>query len=145
MGTTLVALAVSLSTNAACWAHVGDSRLYRLRGNELTLLTADHTRFGERVAPSSPIPLDLPHTNELLAALGVEPRVTPEHGSGQLADGDIYLLCSDGISSLVPAAELQRRLGAARPLDAIGVDVADAALLGGGNDNLSLVLIRVSA
>src|SRR5215831_2487074 len=72
MGTTLVALQLGSASDHAAWAHVGDSRLYRLRGATLDLLTADHTRYGDAFRGGGTVPLDLPHTNQLTAALGID-------------------------------------------------------------------------
>jgi protein phosphatase len=122
MGTTLVALALSAEAGLACWAHVGDSRLYRMRDGQLALLTADHTRFGGPYAPGSVVPLDLPHTNELLAALGVEASVHADQGSAP--------------------EEIERLLLDDRPLAETGKRLFERALDAGGSDNLSLVLVR---
>lgn len=141
MGTTVVALA--LGRNAA-WVHVGDSRLYRLRRGHLTLLTADDTRYGREIAPGSPIPLELPHTNELLSALGVERYVHITLGEDELHPGDVYLLCSDGLSGLVPASVIHETLVDSRDPAVAGEILLARALDAGGNDNASLIVVRYS-
>lgn len=144
MGTTVVAVTLSKSPRRVTWAYVGDSRLYRWRKGELQLLTADHTRFGGRFAGSEEIPLELPHTNELLAALGIEPEIAPGLGAAPWRNGDVYLLCSDGISGLVSPAQLITDLGQPDPLDTVGARVVEHALEAGGSDNASVVLVRAS-
>ena len=142
MGTTVIALAVHLSPKRVAWAYVGDSRLYRYRKGELRLLTADHTRFGGKHANSEEIPLDLPHTNELFAALGIEPEVQPGSGSDTWHNGDVYLLCSDGISGMLTPAQIDAELSQAAPIDEIGAGLVARALEAGGSDNASVVVVR---
>jgi serine/threonine protein phosphatase PrpC len=139
MGTTIVALALG---RRAAWVHVGDSRLYRFRGGELTLLTADDTRFGRQIAMGAPVPLDLPHTNELLCALGVERQVHTSIGESDLEPGDVFLLCSDGVSGLVSAEDIRRHLRDLQDPALTGEALLDLAMDAGGNDNASLVLIH---
>lgn len=142
MGTTVIALCVSTSPRRVSWAYVGDSRLYVCRKGELRLLTADHTRFGGKFAKSDEIPLDVAHTNELLAALGIESTVQPGRGSDSWRNDDVYLLCSDGISGLVTPEQLQEGLSESAPIDQIGARLVDQAIEAGGSDNASVVLIR---
>jgi PPM family protein phosphatase len=139
MGTTIVVLALG---KRAAWAHVGDSRLYRLRGEELTLLTADDTRFGRQIAVGGPVPLDLPHTNELLCALGVERQVNTSIGESELQPGDKFLLCSDGVSGLVSAEDIRIHLRDMQDPALTGEALLQLAMAAGGTDNASIVLIR---
>jgi serine/threonine protein phosphatase PrpC len=139
MGTTVVVLALG---RRAAWAHVGDSRLYRWRGDELTLLTADDTRFGRQIAVGGPVPLDLPHTNELLCALGVERQVNTSIGESNLQPGDVFLLCSDGVSGLVSAEDIRNHLRDLRDPALTGEALLDLAMDAGGTDNASVVLIQ---
>lgn len=142
MGTTAVAL--WLGRGRACWAHVGDSRLYRLRGGALELLTADDTAFGRALPPGARVPLDLPHTNRLAAALGgIDPDVEPHAAGADTRPGDAYLLCSDGLSGPVPPEEIGAELAAARPVAAAGAALLGRALARGGSDNVTLILARL--
>jgi protein phosphatase len=93
MGTTVVVLFCALSQRQAYWAHVGDSRLYRVRKGELTLLTADHTLFGEPFLEQTSVPFDLPHTNRLIRAIGIEPTVDVTFGSMSCAPA-ISICCA---------------------------------------------------
>ena len=143
MGSTAVVLAISPATARACWAHVGDSRLYRLRADALILLTADDTVPGDRYRGQTDVPTDLPHTNVLLQALGTQPDVDVAVGSASMDSGDLFLLCSDGVSGMVDAVFIQDTLRQATALEDAGQKLIRGALDGGGRDNASLILIRV--
>ena len=142
MGTTVIAVVVHEWSRRLAWAHVGDSRLYRQRGSELILLTADHTRFGEPYREKRPVPLDLPHTNQLTSALGVSPDVGVAAGSSDLEEGDVYLLSSDGVTGLVPPDQIAEVL-ARGSAEEIGEELLRRALAKGGTDNASVVVLRV--
>jgi serine/threonine protein phosphatase PrpC len=142
MGTTIIAVSLSEWTGRIVWAHVGDSRLYRLRDGRLELLTADHTRFGEPYRGGGTVPLDLPHTNQLTSALGVSPDVEVASGSAEIAPGDVFLLASDGVSGLVPAPLITQILGMPSA-DQAGQELLQRALAAGGTDNASVVVVRV--
>lgn len=143
MGTTVVALACDLAERRAHWAHVGDSRLYRIRDGAVTLLTADHTYPGERYWNAAEIPLDLPHTNQLLRAVGIAPDVVVASGGAPLGAGDVYCLCSDGVSGMLDAASFVDRMLAGESIAALGASLIRAALERGGRDNASVLLVRV--
>lgn len=143
MGTTVVAAAMHDWSRRVVWAHVGDSRFYRLRDGHLELLTADHTRFGEPYRAGGPVPLDLPHTNQLTAALGVNPDVCVATGIAELRAGDAYLLSSDGVSGLVPAPLITQVLGETPSAEQAGKELLARALAAGGGDNASLIVVRV--
>ncbi len=143
MGTTVIAL--SFSPKRVHWAYVGDSRLYRYRKDQLELLTADHTRYGGRFTGSDKIPLDLIHTNELLAALGIEESVDPGAGSDTWKSGDVYMLCSDGISGMISGRQIEDELAQPAAVDEIGLGLVARALEAGGSDNASVVVIRATA
>ncbi len=145
MGTTVIALVVRPEARDAVWAHVGDSRLYRLRGDELELLTADHTRFGEPYRGGGKVPLDLPHTNQLISALGVEPTVAVALGSAPLEPGDVFLLASDGVTALVPPDAIRSLLRDMRAPEEAGEELLRRALAAGGSDNASVVIVRALA
>jgi serine/threonine protein phosphatase PrpC len=142
MGTTAVALLLSADLARISWAHIGDSRLYRQRAGELELLTADHTRFGSRIVEGDPIPLDLPHTNELMAALGIETEVRPSRGDTAVFDGDVYLLCSDGVSGLMSPMQIRSELSQPDDVETIGNRLVDRAMEAGGTDNATLIVVR---
>lgn len=143
MGSTAVVLIVAINDAHAAFAHVGDSRLYRLRMDELVLLTADHTLPGERYRGEATIPTDLAHTNVLLQALGTDAAVDVTVGTEAIKSGDLFLLCSDGVSGMVDAAFIRDSLRNAPTLEAAGQALIQGALDAGGRDNASLILVRV--
>ena len=145
MGTTAIAILLSPALDRISWAHIGDSRLYRQRAGELELLTADHTRFGSRIDAGETVPLDLPHTNELMAALGIESEVRPSRGDTVVLAGDVYLLCSDGVSGLMSPMQIRSELSQPDDVETIGNRLVDRALEAGGTDNASLVVVRTRA
>lgn len=142
MGTTVVALLCDTTAARAHFAHVGDSRLYRARAGSVELLTADHTEFGEAYWKAPTVPVDLPHTNHLVRALGVAPDVEVALRSDTLCPGDLFLLCSDGVSGMVKPNALRAELLAETALDDIGQALIRDALDGGGRDNASALLVR---
>jgi len=143
MGTTVVALVCDIGSGRACWAHVGDSRLYRVRAGRVELLTADHTMFGEVYWDAETVPTDLPHTNRLVRALGIAAEVEVATGSDVIRAGDLFLLCSDGVSGMVSPENLQTQLLSVAALDEAGRALIARALDGGGKDNASALLVRV--
>ncbi len=142
LGTTTVAL--QLAGERARWAHVGDSRLYRARAGELRLLTADHTVYGEPYRSLTDVPLDLPHTNKLLEAVGMSAEVNITVSEEPVATHDVYFLCSDGIHALVPAGLLREQLTKPGSPVEIGENLIQLALDAGGKDNISAVVVRVN-
>ncbi|MBI3783808.1 MAG: serine/threonine-protein phosphatase [Deltaproteobacteria bacterium] len=144
MGTTVVVLRLSKTGDNADWGHVGDSRLYRMRRGTLELLTVDHTAFGESYRDAGVVPLDLPHTHQLLEALGAGDEPAVSIGSAQVMDGDLFLLCSDGLSSTVEPFNLVQELAVGRELATVGASLFELAHAAGAPDNISSVLIRVA-
>lgn len=142
MGTTVVVLVCAPQRRQVYWAHVGDSRLYRVRDGALELLTADHTMFGEAFWEQHIVPLDLPHTNRLVRAIGIEPTVEVTRGEDELRPGDLFLLCSDGVSGMVTPTDLRQQLLDAQPLRDTGEALIRLALAAGGRDNASAILVR---
>ena len=145
LGTTIVALLLSPDGRRACWGHVGDSRLYRMRGGRLSLLTSDHTRPGVVYQDSREVPLDLEHTSQLYQALGLDTELTIPTSSDEVQPGDLFLLCSDGISGALHHATLAYQLQAPGPLDGLVRTLIDLAQEASGRDNASAVLVRLTA
>jgi serine/threonine protein phosphatase PrpC len=143
MGSTAVVLVIAPNDAYAAFAHVGDSRLYRLRLDELMLLTADDTLPGDQYRGQPIIPTDLAHTNVLLQALGTDAAVEVTVGTEAIKSGDLFLLCSDGVSGMVEATFIRDSLRNAFTLDAAGQALIQGALDAGGRDNASLILVRV--
>ena len=144
MGTTLVCL--WLSKRNVHVAHVGDSRIYRLRDGVVEQLTRDHTVVQALLdrgdlAEGAPEIVQLGHI--LPQAVGLDPAVEPEVQKLALDAGDIFLLCSDGLSDLVPDAAIGATVGASEgDLLAAANALVATALNSGGHDNVTVVLIR---
>lgn len=145
MGTTVVALA--FVKNRAIVAHVGDSRVYRLRGGEFSQLTRDHTLVQELVdsgaiqpedAATHPIAHMLTRSLGPMAAIGVEVKTLDE----EVAVGDRYLLCSDGLYNHCPKEAMLRALSG-KKIESAADAMLSLALENGGTDNVTLQIIEV--
>ena len=146
MGTTLVALRLA-EDGRATLAHVGDSRAYRLREKRLKRLTSDHTWVNEQLNAgnlSEAQARDHPFKSVVTRALGGDRQVEVELRQFDVAPGDLYLLCSDGLTSMVPDELIGRRLAAGRPLRDTCRTLVDDANQRGGRDNITVLLVSVS-
>jgi protein phosphatase len=144
MGTTVTAAYVGEGELAI--AHVGDSRLYRLRGGGLERMTDDHTLVEELVRQGKLTPEEADHHPQrsiITRALGPEPGVEPDSFTWPGRDGDVYLICSDGLTGMVPEPQVADILTAADSLPAAGRALVDAANAAGGRDNITVVLFRL--
>lgn len=145
MGTTLVL--AWFYDNRMSVAHVGDSRLYRLRGEEFVLLTRDHSLLQEQLDSGMITPEEARYSsnrNLVTRALGVDPAVDVEIGVFDVRQGDIVLLCSDGLNDMVEDEEIAvalRTLGGNLQLAAD--HLVQMANDNGGRDNVSVILIKV--
>lgn len=142
MGST-VAVA-RLRVGSAVLGHVGDSRIYRLRGGALEQLTRDHSLHQELVRAGEEVPRHLsPYGHILTRALGTE-TAEPEVRVVPLAPGDVLLLCTDGLSNAVPPERLAAHCGA-DDLSAACRALVGEALACGERDNITVALVRVRA
>ncbi len=143
MGTTLVALLVG--GDRVALAHVGDSRAYLLRAERIRQLTDDHSFVAELVRRREISERDArghPHRHVLTRALGVRRDVQADLAELTPAEGDLFVLCSDGLTGLVTDAEIARTLLANADLD-IGCDrLIRLANSRGGDDNTTVVVVR---
>jgi protein phosphatase len=144
MGTTLTVAYVGEDDLAI--AHVGDSRFYVLRDGELEQLTDDHSLVGELVRRgqiSAEEAEDHPQRSIITRALGIEGEVTVDHFSWPVRDGDVFLLCSDGLTGMVSDARVAEILAEAPSLAVAAQQLVAAANKAGGRDNLTVILFRV--
>jgi PPM family protein phosphatase len=144
MGTTLTAIYVGERDVAI--AHVGDSRAYRLRDGELLRLTDDHSLVDEllrqgRLTPEEAV--EHPQRSVITRALGPEGAVEVDTRSYAGRGGDVYLLCSDGLTTMLPEDRLAELMGSDEPLRAKGEALIAAANEAGGRDNITVVLLRL--
>lgn len=144
MGTTVVGLLLAGPTAAV--AHVGDSRAYRLRDGRLDQLTQDHTWVHEQVVAgllSNEQARSHPLKNVVTRALGGESEVVVDVREVQVQPGDLYLLCSDGLTGMLSDADIRDRLGSGRSLHEICRSLVNEANARGGLDNVTVVLLAV--
>jgi PPM family protein phosphatase len=144
MGTTLTAVYVGAEEVAI--AHVGDSRAYCLRGGELLRLTDDHSLVDELIRQGKLTPEEAvahPQRSVITRALGPEPEVEIDTRSYRARDGDVYLLCSDGLTTMVSDGSLAEILLTHPQLRDAGEALIAAANEAGGRDNITVVLLRV--
>jgi protein phosphatase len=144
MGTTLVA--AIFTNDCVCVGHVGDSRMYRLRGEDFQQITEDHSLLNEQLK-SGLITQEQAkvssNKNLVTRALGVDPTVELELHEYEVQSGDIYLLCSDGLSDLVEDEEIQLTLTAlSANLGLAAHQLVQMANDNGGKDNISVILAR---
>jgi PPM family protein phosphatase len=144
MGTTLTVAYVG--EDALTVAHVGDSRLYRLREGAFERLTDDHSLVEELVRQGRLTPEEAdehPQRSIITRALGPEAGVEADSRTWPARDGDVYLVCSDGLTSMVPEAEVADIVRGARSLADAGRALIEAANEAGGRDNITVVLFRL--
>lgn len=145
MATTLV-LAL-FRDKRVFFAHVGDSRLYRLRDGYLRSLTRDHSLVQELLdnglfANREEVNAAGIGDNILTRGVGLQADVEVDVGDAEVCSGDVYLMCSDGLCGRVPDDEIRLTMLRHRGLDRIADELIEAALETGGRDNISLILAR---
>jgi protein phosphatase len=137
MGTTVVCAYFSPNNQYVCIAHVGDSRCYRLRAGKLIQLTKDHTLGAAGIQGK---------TSALLSrAVGIDKTVEVDINVESPLPGDTYLLCSDGLSRMVEAPEIQSTLESISDLNDATRILVEKANERGGRDNITTILVRVDA
>ncbi len=146
MGTTLVVCL--FFDNFLTVAHIGDSRLYRLRGEAMEQVTRDHSLLQEQLDSGLITPEEAKlsqNKNLVTRALGIDPTVEPEVHVYETEPEDIYVLCSDGLSDMVEDEEIRLTLITLRTNPTLTVaQLVQAANDNGGRDNISAMLVRVA-
>lgn len=146
MGTTLVAMVAE--ENHAWILNVGDSRGYRLRSGSLEQITVDHSLVDEQVRAGRMDPSEAkrsPLRNVITRALGTQSSVTPDVFPLDSEPGDLYLLCSDGLTRELSDELLASMLANDLPIAELCERLIGAANKAGGNDNITCLLIRAEA
>ena len=147
MGTTVTVALFDPGSEAITVGHVGDSRAYRIRGAALEQLTADHSLVAELVRSGRLTPEEAaehPHRSVITRVLGTEPNVDVDTFSVEAESGDLYLLCSDGLTGMVDDGEILALADAAgRAPDAVARTLVDAANRAGGEDNITVVVFEI--
>jgi serine/threonine protein phosphatase PrpC len=146
MGTTVVA--VLSDGERAALAHVGDSRAYLVRGDRIRQLTDDHSIVGEllrRKEISESAAREHPHRHVLTRALGVRPSVEPDLAELTPSLGDVFVLCSDGLTNHLDDSEIAKHVSDGEDLQEVCDGMVDLANDRGGEDNITVVAARVHA
>ena len=146
MGTTLVALAAA---EKRIWIlNVGDSRCYRLRHGHFELLTLDHSLVEEQVRMGRMTPSEAsrsPYKNVITRALGTQNQVTPDVFGHEAEAGDLFLLCTDGLTRELPDEKIAALLASDSPLEELCACLVNAANKAGGHDNITCLLVRAES
>jgi len=146
MGTTTTAALVDLDSEEVAIGHVGDSRAYRLRGGKFEQLTRDHSlveemrRKGQLTDAQAE---DHPQRSIITRALGPEPEVEVDLQTVPAQAGDVFLICSDGLTTMLDDEKIAHILGRATSLQSAVRALVDEANRAGGRDNITVVLFRL--
>lgn len=143
MGTTLVVLT---TREHHVWVmNIGDSRCYRMRQGRLEQITSDHSLVEEQVRMGRMTPreaLNSPLKNVITRALGTQSQVTADVFELEAEPGDLFMLCSDGLTRELADPTIQTLLNNDLPLEALSARLVDAAKKAGGHDNITCLLVR---
>ncbi len=144
MGTTVVGILVV--EDGVLIAHVGDSRVYRIRDGKMEQLTADHSLLNDYIKMkrlSEEEIENFPLKNVIVRALGMKSTVKVDTVLDRPEIGDIYVLCSDGLCGPVSDPDIQRIVGSHQDLQTAANKLIDSANEAGGPDNITVVLTKV--
>jgi serine/threonine protein phosphatase PrpC len=144
MGTTVVIGQVA--GDKLYIAHVGDSRCYRIRGDSVQQLTRDHSLLEDykdaRPDMSDEEQRKFPHKNVITRALGMRETVQVDVSAEDIQDGDIFLLCSDGLSGMLDDKKLGETVRRSEDLEQAVAGLVEAANAAGGNDNITVLALE---
>ena len=144
MGTTVTACVVL--NNKVTAAHVGDSRLYLIRGGEITQITKDHSLVEMLLQSGSITKEDAKHhpqKNVITRALGTNNSVETDFYEFEVLDGDVIMLCSDGLVNMLDDGVILSMITECRDFSAVANDLVTAAENAGGDDNITVILIKL--
>ena len=147
MGTTITVAVVDEAAGTLAIGHVGDSRAYRLRAGALEQLTSDHSLVAELVRSGRLTQEEAekhPHRAVITRSVGTDEAVDVDTITLQMEEGDLYLLCSDGLTDMVADDAIQTLgVAASGDPDAFTATLVDAANAGGGDDNITVVVFEI--
>jgi serine/threonine protein phosphatase PrpC len=149
MGTTVTALLVDEAAETIALGHVGDSRAYLFRAGELAQLTDDHSLVGELVRSGRLTPEDAeqhPHRSVITRVVGTEPTVDVDVETLRPEIGDIYVLCSDGLTDMLPDTVVAAAVASSEAdpgPDAVAEALVAAANNAGGIDNITVIVFEI--
>ncbi len=142
MGTTLCALLIV--GNQLVYAHVGDSRIYRFR-ETLERLTSDHSLRQEMENKGETTSTDYPYRHVLTRALGISSQVEPDINVTSFLPGDSYFLCSDGLHDPLTDKQIETILRQSSSIREAALDLVAAAKNAGGQDNITILILKNNA
>ena len=147
MGTTIVSGLVC--GDKLYVGHVGDSRCYRVRDGTISLLTRDHSLLEDYKEAKPDLTEEeernFPHKNVITRALGMRETVQVDIGGHQIESGDIYVLCSDGLSGMLTDPQIGEIVTGAKSLERAVAELVDGANRSGGTDNITTLLLQCLA
>lgn len=147
MGTTIVSTLVV--GDKVYVGHVGDSRVYRIREGGISQLTRDHSLLEDYKEAKPDMTEEeernFPHKNVITRALGMRETVQVDIRAHQIKSGDVYLLCSDGLSGMVPDDQILQITTNAKSLERAVAELVDAANRNGGTDNVTTLMLQCLA
>ena len=147
MGTTIVSGQVVAEKFYI--AHVGDSRCYRVRKGQIQQMTRDHSLLEDYKEAKPDMTEEeernFPHKNVITRALGMRETVQVDIKAHQIQSGDLFILCSDGLSGMVEDATMLKVLGTDQSLERAVAELVDAANRNGGTDNVTTLLLQCLA
>ncbi|MBT8495391.1 MAG: Stp1/IreP family PP2C-type Ser/Thr phosphatase [Deltaproteobacteria bacterium] len=147
MGTTIVSVLVC-GDKVYC-GHVGDSRLYRIRGDKVEALTRDHSLLEDYKEAKPDMTEEeernFPHKNVITRALGMRETVEVDIKGHQIESGDTFVLCSDGLSGMITDDQIFHVVKNAKSLERAVAELVDAANRAGGTDNVTTLLLQCVA
>jgi serine/threonine protein phosphatase PrpC len=146
MGTTVVTCLIN--GDKIYIAHVGDSRCYRLRAGGLDQITRDHSLLEDYKDAKPDMTVEeernFPHKNVITRALGMRDTVQVDIRTDEVTDGDIFLLCSDGLSGMISDEHIKQILHAGDDLEKSVAELVDQANRAGGTDNITTLVLQCS-
>jgi serine/threonine protein phosphatase PrpC len=147
MGTTIVSCLVA--GDKIYVGHVGDSRVYRVREGQIAQLTRDHSLLEDYKEAKPDMTEEeernFPHKNVITRALGMRETVQVDIRAHQIKSGDMFLLCSDGLSGMVTDEGINQISGNAKSLERAVAELVDAANRAGGTDNVTTLMLQCVA
>jgi len=146
MGTTVVAILTKNGEGEIYIAHVGDSRCYCYSENKFAQVTEDHSLLNEYIKAgqiTKEQAKNFPHKNVIMRALGMKENVLVDIQKRKVEPGEIYLLCSDGLSDMLDDEEIKEVFDKGMSLEETTKEFIDRANSNGGKDNITVVLLKV--
>lgn len=146
MGTTIVSILAGNENGEMYVAHVGDSRCYCFYKKKLSQVTEDHSLLNEYIKAgqiTKEQAVNFPHKNVIMRALGMKDNVIVDIMKRDALIGEIYIICSDGLSDMITDPDIEEIMNRNLPLDETVQVLIDQANANGGKDNITIVLVKV--